>query len=1132
MNGNPPGKKQVKPTREQLAAAEPEASVWVMANAGSGKTHVLVNRVIRLLLAGFAPQSILCLTFTKAAAAEMSLRLFAQLAGWISLDDAALRAAMQELGLAQPSAAALARARRLFAIAIETPGGLKIQTIHAFCEKLLQLFPAESGLAPGFHVMEEAEQKLLLEEARNLALAQAAEADDLALLDEGLVAAESFENLCKSFLSATSPFRGALDDSVPEAALAQALRAAAGLALHESTASIETEILARDHSRYLHAAAQLANVPNFHKINASAFFWNMANATTVSASIALVLGTVFTGDGEPGRRGIFSADTRKRFADICTWFDSESAALVDLFTLHALSRKVDATLALLRLMRRVDHAFRTLKQERGLYDFDDLIAHTQRLLQDSRSAQWVLYKLDAGLSHILVDEAQDTSPPQWGIIAALADEFFSGEGRPQQGARTIFVVGDIKQSIYSFQGADTDAFAAAQAHFRDRTGHGTPLREIDLTVSYRSLPAVLAMVDRVFDKDAPATRGLRQDTRNGGHAANRRDEGEGTFEFWPLFTAEDAPEPEAWQAPVDRVAEDAPNLRLARFVAERIKGWIGRRPLPSQGRMVKPGDILILLQRRGVLFEALIAALRQRGVPVAGADRLNLQENLAVMDLMALVQFCHLPEDDLSLACILKSPLMPQAMTDDDLVAMATARSGSLWASLQANGTAEENIRFLTSCLEHAMQAGPHGFLSLVLTQARRRIVARLGVEAQDATDMLLDTALDYERNHGTSLAAFLHWFTARNEDVKRELEGPAGDVRIMTVHGAKGLEGEIVILPDAADMPGPRGGPALLAVPAADGGMARLPLFDAATEIKPPVIRKWRDVGTERAQDERKRLLYVAMTRARDELYMGGARGKNAPSDDSWYRLVEEGLAQGKDGQALRRVTGVHPAGDILRWGDDPSESETPIGLENKPVPLLPVWATRNAPADSSAPDWTSVTRVAARSSMVFDRAAAQLGQSLHRVLERLQAGDTEEAIARRLTRLKLDPALAPALHALLGDPATAGFFAADARAEAAIAGDLPGLPRVQGRIDRLRVTEDTIWLLDFKTGTPSPAAAESQARQMALYGAVLQAAFPGRRLRAALLWAHGMRLENLPETMLCAHLETMRQEHMAAGA
>ena len=1126
------GKKEITRTSEQLQAADPSHSVWVMANAGSGKTHVLVDRVVRLLLAGFAPQSILCLTFTKAAAAEMSLRLFKLLSSWIALDDAALVHELRKLGATDVGPMGLAQARRLFATAIETPGGLKIQTIHAFCEKLLQLFPVESGLAPGFRVMDDADRKALLEEARVVALGEAAaDGDDsLLLLEDGLIStSDAFEALAKMFLPATSVFRESLNPCIDEIVLDSTLRRAVGLTSYASTAEVEADFGKIDRKKLSQIAAVFSGIPPYgsSKFDVHAVLRDILSSGDTAQLVDRLFVIGFTKDGPP-RGKIFKDDTRKKYPDICAELETFKGDVTELLEKHALSRKIDATLSLIRLMRRVNGHFLALKQQRGLYDFDDLIMRTRVLLQESGAAQWVLYKLDANLSHILVDEAQDTSPHQWAIIRALAEEFFAGAGRPQRTPRTVFVVGDIKQSIYSFQGADTDAFTRAREFFRQKLrDSGEELHEIDLTISYRSLPAVLEMVDVVFAQGAPATKGLKQDDgKDRPHVAERTSEGLGLFEFWPPFMPADKEERDNWQAPVDREQENAPRQRLAVHVAETIANWIGKRLLPAKGRTVEAGDILILLQKRGILFDALIAELRQRGIAVAGADRLKLQDSLAVMDLMALMQFCLLPEDDLSLACVLKSPLLPEPLNDDDLTGFAPKRSGNLWQALVESGKHPSAVARLQGFMKLSSTAGPHGFLAAAITQSRRAMVARLGVEAQDATDVLLDVALSFERDQGTSLAAFLHWFMARVEDVKRDLEGPGNQVRLMTVHGAKGLEANIVILPDATDLPGPRGGPALLAGPGGGNGPTGVPLFNADTYVKPQMLQTWRDGGQEKSHDERKRLLYVAMTRARDELYIAGAQGERRLDEDSWYSLVKTALdATDKD---LRRIAGQHPEGEIRRWGEEPQFTATTAGKQHvaSSHDTLPGWATAPAPRDDVPSHWRGVTRLAAGSSTVFDKVAAQRGLAIHRVLERLRQGDSRETVLQRLARQKLEAALAEPLLALVSNPETAPYFAPEAQSEAAIAGVLEGLPKVQGRVDRLLITPEAVWVVDFKSGRKPVLVPPDYLGQMALYAAVLAEAFPGRAVKAALLWTQDAELVALTEKDLSQALDRLRRE------
>ncbi len=1126
-------------TTEQVKSADPGHSVWVMANAGSGKTQVLVDRVVRLLLAGFAPETILCLTFTKAAAAEMSLRLFNLLASWIGLDDDELSRTLTALDAPATKPSDLAQARRLFAVAIETPGGLKIQTIHAFCEKLLQLFPVESGLAPGFAVMDDTGRTALLQEALTSALNGAARVGDTAmlLLDDGAITSvDSFEELAKLLLPATAMFHHVLAAGLETHAIEVELRQATGISLFASTADIEAEIIAIDRSAYARAAKDFADVEPL-KYGKSRF--------DVAAQLALIaasqnvgglandLSTLyFTQVGTP-RGSLFIAVTRKLKPGTCTWLDEQQGALTGLLTAHALSRKVDATLALIRLMRRVNATFGALKAGRGLYDFDDLIMRTRSLLQESRAAQWVLYKLDGRLSHILIDEAQDTSPAQWDIIKALADEFFAGEGRPQKAPRTTFVVGDIKQSIFSFQGADTDAFEEAREHFRTRlAGSGQELKSIDLTLSFRSLPAVLEMVDVVFGEKAPAAAGLKQKAKGRGHTPHRTKQGQGMFAFWPLFRPGDEKKPDHWLAPVDRTPDDAPRRRLARYLAQTIQGWIGRRLLASRNRPVAAGDILILLQRRGELFNDLLAELRRVGVPVAGADRLRLQQSLVVLDLMALTQFCLLPEDDLALAAILKSPLVPQPVDEEQLTAIAHGRSGSLWASVQDAVDQRGNMARLQHWQKLAETAGPHGFLAQVLSLCRAPMLARLGAEALDASNALLDVALGFEREHGTSLAGFLHWFSAREEDVKRELQAEGGEVRLMTVHGAKGLEADIVILPDAADLPGRQNATRVLAVPASGNAPLFMPLFDVDVGIKPAAIQNWRDTMKEKASDERKRLFYVAMTRARDELYIGGSAGVQKLNPNCWYELARQALFQPDSPKPLRPVAGEHPEGDTYRWGDEPQwRGEAAVDLGDGKAPLPP-WLSQPAPGGTRNERWSSPTRLAAGDGRIIDEATAARGLAIHAVLEKLLVNISDGALAALLQRHGLEAELGLRLRALLQREELTPYFAPEARAEVAIAGRLAGLPPLHGKLDRLLVRADAIWLLDFKTG-PRPAETPlAYLEQMAQYAAILGEAYPGRDLNAALLWTQDGTLETLQSQVLSRVLEGLRQRHAPASS
>ncbi|MCA0431732.1 MAG: double-strand break repair helicase AddA [Proteobacteria bacterium] len=1128
---------KILPTSEQRTASTPSLSAWVSANAGSGKTHVLIDRVARLMLAGAEPQSILCLTYTKAAAAQMSTRLFGKLSSWIGLDDAALAEVLGDLGETDLSAARLKRARQLFAHAIETPGGLKIQTIHAFCEKLLQLFPVEAGLAPGFGVMDESQKRELLQRCYDEALSALAEDDPdsaLALLDDGAISgSDRFDALAAKFLSGNSVFRPLMTGTPVD--IGPVLRVAVGLAPEQRPGATAAFLHAIDRTMLAQAAAAMASVPPFRKHDVGQWLRQAVQATDTETLDAALLGLSFTkkDSGREPRGEIFSKDTKTQLPSICAWIDELRSGFVAARISDALLGKIAATEALVALMREVSVRFDRAKLERGLYDFDDLINRAQALLSGSRAAQWVLYKLDANLAHVLIDEAQDTSPPQWAIIAALAEEFFAGQGVEKRATRTVFAVGDIKQSIYSFQGADTGAFLAAQTAFRARAAAaGLTFEDVNLTVSYRTVPEILRIVDTVFKDGAVATAGLG--TGEGAIHQAKRSTARGRFELWPVLHPDKSDEPENWRAPVDHVSHDSHRRRLAQFIAAKVKSWIGQRKLGPRARAIAAGDILLLFQRRGVLFDAVIAALRAAGVPVAGADRLKLSENLAVQDLLALAQASLMPEDDLALACVLKSPLVPQPLSEDDLIVLSAQRGRtSLWQRLTSTEGQTLNAALLSETRRLAGSDGPFDFFARVLARSRKAMVERLGPEAQDATDVFLDLARDFEQQQGASLAGFVHWFTGRDEDHKRELEQAGGEVRLMTVHGAKGLEARIVILPDAADPPSPPRD-SILRIPL--DGRATLPLFDAPTDVRCEALDVCKEAEKLRLRHENKRLLYVALTRAEDELYVCGSTGLTASgaprnlNEESWYALVDEAV-RGDPALGLQPVDIGHPQGPALRLGAADEAAHAAAVAPNQDT-LLPPWLLSHATPDQPIGTVQALSRLGRDENSAINRRAAARGTAIHRFLELYRPGSTS-AVQRLAARLGLEESLAAQLAELVDSGMLGPFFGPAARAEASVHGVIAGIGPVEGQIDRLHVTPDVIWLLDYKSGSPANQAARtSYLRQMAGYAAILAAAYPGHEIRPALLWTQAGRLEWLESQALSQALDEFRAAMAAAPA
>lgn len=1094
-------------TRRQIAAADEAASTWVTANAGSGKTRVLTDRVARLLLGGTPPQRILCLTYTKAAAAEMQNRLFRRLGDWAMRTDAALSDDLAGLGLPGPfDPDRLAAARRLFARAIETPGGLRIQTIHGFCASLLRRFPLEAGVPPRFAEMDDRSAEIL----------RGAVLDALAAEDRtGAMATvvqhyrgESLAALAKSVADNRAAF-----DPPREAG---AIRAAFGLDPALTAEALCAAILGQDGVATIRAIlpALAAGSPNDAK--AAAALAALPEAPALP-DLAILEKVFLFGDGAkaPFAAKIGAFPTKA----------TREALGPRLDALEALMARVEAgrprrialiaaerTAALHRFAAAFLPAYAEAKAARGWLDFDDLILRARALLTDPSVSPWVLWRLDGGIDHVLVDEAQDTSPAQWDVIERLTQEFLAGDGA-REGRRTLFVVGDRKQSIYSFQGADLTVFDAMQARFAERLEPLGGLRRAELAHSFRSAPAILRAVDCTFD-DA-AGRGIGGAMRHiAFHGAMP-----GRVDLWPIVPKPEAPEPAPWDDPRDLPRPEDPDVVLAEAIATAIAGWIAegtRIPHRGGARPLRPGDILILVQRRSRLFAEVIRACKARGLPMAGADRLKLGAELAVKDLAALLSFVDLPEDDLSLATALRSPLF--GWSEGDLHALAFGRAGSLWQALRAAPERwAETLAVLTDLRDAADYLRPFELIDRVLTRhgGRARLVARLGPEAEDGIDQLLAQALTYERTQTPSLTGFLAWLSTDDVEARRQVDAASNRIRVMTVHGAKGLEAPVVILPDAADRR-PPGVDAILRL--ADG----MPAWRGAAGESPPAIEAAVEAAKAARAAEADRLLYVAMTRAESWLIVAAAG--SGEGEDAWHARVRAGLV------AAGAVPQSFPTGEGLRLasGDWPAPVGAPAAEGAPPpapaVPRGPLPPAAAMPLARSPSDLGGAKALPGEDEALPAEAARARGTALHSLLETLPALDAAEwrRVAAAVAGGRFDPDILLAEAAgILGDAALAPLFAAGTLAEATVTATLDGV-RWIGTVDRLIVAADRVLAVDYKSNRVVPdrpeAVPEGILRQMGAYAAMLGAIYPGQRIETAILWTQAPLLMPLPAPLISA--------------
>ncbi|MGE0415822.1 MAG: double-strand break repair helicase AddA [Acetobacteraceae bacterium] len=1134
--------------RVQLAASDPAVSAFVGASAGSGKTKLLTDRLLRLMLSGARLDRIQCLTFTKAAAAEMAVRLQRTLGRWVTLSDDALANELQRLEI-PPTEESLAAARALFAQVLDLAGGMRIGTIHAFSQSLLRRFPLEAQISPHFQLVDERDAEDTLIEAREDMLSQAPESglrDALETL-AGLATASGFGEQVMALQADRDRLERALRLG-PDLTAAQ--RRVLGVTGDDEAAVLAGAVqwLAEHQVRDAFRRIAEAGSPTVRDRAFGALDW-LALAPDARTAAWETWRAVFLRD-DGAVRGPTSL-VNKKLGDVephlLETLLTEADRILAVDDACRAIRVAAVSASLLQLAAPVVRGYARRKDDGGLLDYEDLIGRTSRLLVDPGAA-WVLYKLDGGLDHLLLDEVQDTSPRQWDIAHALTGEFFTGAGA-RDTHRTVFAVGDPKQSIYSFQGADMAEFERSRGLLATRVRHaGQEWRDQGLDVSFRSAAPVLELVDAVF-ADPIAAAGVVEPGQALRHYADRSGHA-GRVELWPLTPVPASDPPQDWTVPArNQGMTSAPQL-----LADTLADWIREQTggdviLESRGRPLRPGDVMVLVRRRNAFARALVRALKLRGVPVAGLDRLVLTEQPAVQDLMALCEALLLPRDDLTLACVLTSPL--GGLTDDDLMALAIHRRGALWDGLQAR--ADENpawrcaVDFIRPLLARVDFATPYALMVEALGPlgGRARLFGRLGAEAAEPIDEFLNAALTYSRAHPPSLQGFLHWLRRSGAEVKREAEAAGDLVRVMTVHGAKGLQAPLVILPDTTALP-PDGGGLLWADDPATG--VAVPLWSPRREVRCEAIANLRAAAHRRTEEEHNRLLYVALTRAEDRLLICGHDAKRPPSDSCWYRAVERGFrslaAEGTpfapwEGEVLslasaqtvppdrpRATSAVAATATLPRWmGSAPSwRALAPPEEPARPRPLAP-----------SRPDGAALGAVPPAVSPLAERAGDgdrfRRGQLIHALLQHLPslpAEAWESAAAAWLDRpgIGIEPdardALVREVMAVLSHPDLAPLFGPDSRAEVPLTGVI-GESVVGGLVDRLVVLERMVLVADFKTNRRPPARAQDTPvlylRQMAAYRAVLRSIFPGRAVRCALIWTREARVSLLPDEILDGH-------------
>lgn len=1104
-------------TKEQLLAANPTISAWVVANAGTGKTKILVDRVLRLLLLGVEPKNILCLTFTKAAAAEMLERIYAILATWARSDEAAIRHALEQLTTHIPKPEQIHKARNLFLEVIDAPVGLQIKTLHAFCQSLIAAFPIESGVPAYCQLADDRSLAQLMREAQ---IALYIENDQQAHINEAmaLCAQISSENKLSTICRQILYQRHQWLDSKEKMGSIEAMIAALYATL-EVTPSDTMEQLIEQYSHQENRAlrviadsmAQYGTVTD-KKHAAIIHNWYAKTPDERSQYLASYQGLYLKKDGDPKQVPRLITKKMKDMhpeAEYLLFAEQERA--IRFKQQYNAIYIAKASEAIITLAYHIITLYTQLKDTAGYIDYDDLIYRVVKLLSASQDVSWILYKLDSNIDHILIDEAQDTSKEQWHIIRAITQEFFVGDmGKEQE--RTLFVVGDDKQSIYGFQGADPESFGVMQRHFAQLANQANkPWHDISLKQSFRSVPAILDYVDVLFSDPEMQPRVSSTDQPIE-HIAYRAQDA-GTVELWPLVETESTDdEANGWDIPKEYKLQHDAQTMLSQNIATTIKGWLdNERILPNKKRPVAPGDIMILVRKRGTLMKRIVQALKRQHIPVAGVDRLELKGQLVIEDLLSLAHFLLLPSNDLALAEILKSPLI--GITEEELYILAVDRgSHTLWHSLREhavhNPTFQQVENWLQLLLKKVDNTTPYQLYSHVIDvlQTRTAFYARLGEEVADALDEFLTLILTYESLHIPSLQGFIQWIEESDTEIKRDMEQIEGKVRIMTVHGSKGLQAPIIVLPDTTNAP------TILAPPIIMNEQ-ELPIYTASKEKRNDMLEQHIKQRQQEEINESMRLLYVAMTRAEDELYITGIKPARKLDPYAWYSILQEKMQ--KIGMQFEDKWVYYS-----QWPEAIIAQPTKDMRQDAPPPLPDYM--REPVTQQAITETHSVTQSDIASSMhIYSPQHQQLsdadrGTLIHYLLQTLVTIpiSQREQAAKQLYHAMRMPydcteynMLVQQVMDVMNNPDLADIFAGNAQSEVPICGKINGKTYV-GRVDRLIMSEKKVIIVDYKTSKQVPDhpkdISSTIKTQMQHYASIMQSLYPEKHVVTAIIWTH----------------------------
>ena len=1099
-------------TNQQMAAANPDMSVWVEASAGTGKTKVLSDRVLRLLLAKVHPAKILCLTYTKAAAVEMNERIAKRLSSWAIESDVDLRQDLTELLGGNFDDSVLNYARTLFAVLLDTPGGMKIQTIHSFCQDILKRFPLEAGISPYFEVLDDRSAKEILQNIKLDLLKTTISSEDNSLTQAVFYLTQTIsEYKFPEIMNMITGNRGKIDallrkynGNIPE--ILSVLEKNLGVSANLSVDDIKQNFMQQINRQTVSEAIKIFAEGSAEDIGRSEAFRFVLEKNFSTDCYDKYKSIFLTNEGTVRSR-LATQTIAKKYPDILLFMQCEAKRILETENTITALGVLLATKAVLYIAKNIIDKYSAYKTLYAVLDYEDLITITRKLLEKSSVADWILFKLDGGIDHILIDEAQDTSPDQWAIIRALTQEFFAGIGTHEDAlSRTVFVVGDRKQSIYSFQGADPKEFDKMYRYFAERI---QKFSKVHLDVSFRSTKAIMDCVNTLFEVEQ-AKKGVVPEDEHINHRPFRLGEG-GQVEILPLLRPDETQKDSDynWILPVVREQKTSLSNQLAKQIAQKIKDLVeAKELLVSKNRPIRYGDFMFLVQQRNAFVEEFVRACKGIGVKVSGVDKLKLLEQIAVQDLISLGKFLLLPTDDLSLAEVLKSPIF--GLTDDDLFKLCYKREDTLFNTLLKDGAYRDIADKLKTLLNMSGFLRPFELFNYVLVKmsGRQHFIARIGKEVEDVLDEFLNLTLVFEQKHTPSLESFISWIVQDEVIIQKEMEQGSDDtVKIMTVHGSKGLQAPIVILADTTRIKSRSFKSDFLW----DDGMLYFPTASANYDA---VCKKIKEQDLDANEDEYRRLLYVALTRAEDRLYIAGFTKDKDANQESWYKMLQNNIVSNitlaeDDKRIVYQINQEIPFDEKTETATDDDINLDDYKEILSPAPMENPLAKPYAPSRDENDEKDLVSSPLEDNGRFYKR-----GTAIHKLLQYISTvpEDNRLKAAEYFLKRELHSFSDTEIHSAVAEVLDLcekykEIFSPNSMAEVPIIGEDKG-KIISAKIDRLVIEPDKVIIVDYKTNRPAAKnineVPDLYLKQLSAYKSLLEKIYPQKKIETYILWTN----------------------------